>query len=196
MFWGRCQRQYLRIAGTLDETARLEENPMDGDREAGVRFAVRFCGIALGLGALLALAGWYLRPVVIDKSFEVAQVIGIGDAAGVRVLSFRMLVFGLFIRIAGLVALGTLFGDPGARAVALPAVTICVALLGWGIHRGGVAPAWSGWAVGFVGFVAMMAIFFAPGSHTVQVAAFTALAAGHALLGGAVLAIRAVTRGT
>lgn len=94
------------------------------------RFPSRFAGGALVLGAALSLLGFFARPVAVDKSFTVDGILAIGVTSDVWVLSFRMLVFGLFVRLAGLVSLATFTRAAGARAVVVPGVAIgCAGLL-------------------------------------------------------------------
>lgn len=94
------------------------------------RFAYRFAGGALVVGALLSLAGFFARPVVIDKSFTVDSILAIGASPDAWVMSFRMLVFGLFVRLAGLVSLGTFARSAGAKSVVVPGIVIgCAGLL-------------------------------------------------------------------
>lgn len=90
-------------------------------------FSSRFAGGALVAGALLSLAGWFARPVVIDKSFTVESLGGVAASPDLWVLSFRLLVFGLFVRLAGLVSLATFARPDGPRAVVVPGVVISAA---------------------------------------------------------------------
>ncbi len=90
-------------------------------------FPTRFAGGALVFGAVLALLGFFVRPVANDKSFTVDDILAIETASGVWVMSFRMLVFGLFVRLAGLVSLATFARAAGARAVVVPGVAISAA---------------------------------------------------------------------
>ena len=93
-------------------------------------FPSRFAGGALVLGALLSLTGFFVRPVTIGKSFTVETLLAIGVSPDLWVLSFRMLVFGLFVRFAGLVSLGTLARSAGAKAIVIPGIAIgCAGLL-------------------------------------------------------------------
>lgn len=103
----------------------VEEATRDGE-QTWVR---RIAGGALVLGGLLSLVGFFVRPVAIQKGFSVSDVLAVEGAAGVWVLSFRLLVFGLFVRIAGLVALGSFSVRPSSRAIIAPGVTISVAAL-------------------------------------------------------------------
>ena len=87
-------------------------------------FPSRFASAALVVGGFLCLAGFFGRPVAIDKSFSVNDIVAIGATPGMWVTTFRMLVFGLFVRLAGLVALATFARSSGAKSLVIPGVAI------------------------------------------------------------------------
>src|SRR5688500_692731 len=72
----------------------------------------RVAGLLLVAGGVLALLGWLLRPVAIEKQFDLAQILAVGENTSAWIWSFRALVFGLFLRLGGLISFGTLFRAP------------------------------------------------------------------------------------
>ncbi len=92
-------------------------------------FYTRFTGVTLVLGGATVALGFLIRPVAIHQNFQLENFLDIGKAMTIWIRSFQILVFGLFIRLAGLVALGTLHRNSPARTVLFPAVAICAAAL-------------------------------------------------------------------
>lgn len=92
-------------------------------------FNTRFTGMALILGGVMAALGFLIRPVAIHQNFQIENFLDLGKDVTIWIRSFQMLVFGLFIRLAGLVALGTLHRNSSARTVLFPAIAICSAAL-------------------------------------------------------------------
>jgi hypothetical protein len=92
-------------------------------------FQTRFTGAALLLGGVMVTLGFLIRPVVIHQNFQLENFLDIDNAMTIWIRSFQILVFGLFIRLAGLVALGTLHQNSPARTVLFPAIAICAAAL-------------------------------------------------------------------
>jgi hypothetical protein len=87
-----------------------------------------FTGILLILGAVMVPIGMGIRPFLVEQNFnfDVGHFDTIRDAPGVWILSYQIAVFGLFMRLAGLVALGSLNNGNGARTVLLPGIAIAV----------------------------------------------------------------------
>jgi hypothetical protein len=72
-----------------------------------------------------------IRPLVVEQNFnfEVMHFLTIADKHAIWILSYQIAVFGMFLRLAGLVALGTLHRQTPARTVLWPGVAICGAAL-------------------------------------------------------------------
>jgi hypothetical protein len=92
-------------------------------------FYIRFTGAALVLGGLLVALGYLIRPVSIHQNFQIENFAGIKHATTVWIRSFQLLIFGLFLRLAGLAALGTLYRNSPARTILIPGIAICSAAL-------------------------------------------------------------------
>jgi hypothetical protein len=88
-----------------------------------------FTGVVLLLGAVLVPLGMGIRPLLVEQNFhfQPADFDSIRSARGIWILSYQILVFGLFMRLAGLVALGSLHGETSARTVLYPGIAICAA---------------------------------------------------------------------
>jgi hypothetical protein len=71
-------------------------------------FHTRFTGATFLLGGVMVALGFLIRPVAIRQNFQLENFLDISKAVTIWIRSFQILVFGLFIRLAGLVALGTL----------------------------------------------------------------------------------------
>ena len=89
----------------------------------------RFTAIALILGGLLPVLGMAIRPLLVEQNFnfQAADFAVIGDRHGIWILSYQIMVFGLFARLAGLAALASLHGHTPARTVVWPGVAIALA---------------------------------------------------------------------
>lgn len=92
-------------------------------------FQTRFAGAALILGGVMAALGFLIRPAPVHQNFQLENFIAISTAMTIWIRSFQILIFGFFIRLAGLVALGTLHRDSHSRIVLFPAIAICSAAL-------------------------------------------------------------------
>ncbi len=108
----------------------------------------RFTAIIFLLGAIMVTTGEWIRPVPLEHSFEISKFLEINNIMTVWIRSFQALIFGLFILIIGLVALGTLFQDSLAKILINPGIVVCVLALflsaisqGYYMHIG----AWGGW---------------------------------------------------
>jgi hypothetical protein len=88
-----------------------------------------FTGIALILGGLLPVVGIAIRPLLVEQNFSFApgDFAAIGGHRALWILSYQAMVFGLFVRLAGLVALGSLHVHTLARTVVWPGVAIALA---------------------------------------------------------------------
>lgn len=62
-------------------------------------------------------------------NFQIADFLAIGREKSVWILSYQMLVFGLFLKLAGLVALGSLHHKTEARTILFPGIAIGVSAL-------------------------------------------------------------------
>jgi hypothetical protein len=78
-------------------------------------FNTRFTGAALALGGIMVALGYWLRPVAIAQNVQIINFLDINNAMTIWIRSFQILVFGLFIRLAGLAALGTLHWNSSTR---------------------------------------------------------------------------------
>jgi hypothetical protein len=76
------------------------------------------------LGGLLVPVGLLLRPLHFQW-FDTSHFSPIADHMGAWIWSFRVLVFGYFLRLGALAALGTLGAPPRARAPIAAGVAIC-----------------------------------------------------------------------
>jgi hypothetical protein len=92
-------------------------------------FQTLFAGATLALGGVMVALGFLIRPVAVHQNFQIENFIEIVPAMTIWIRSFQILVFGLFIRLAGLVALGTLHRNSPCRIVVFPAIAICSAAL-------------------------------------------------------------------
>jgi len=97
-----------------------------------VRFSRAVAGLLLLAGSAMTVLGWLMHPVAIDKHIEAAHVAGVAQHEVLWVWSFRFLVFGLFLRLAGLVSFGTLFSGASDRAILLPSIAVASAGLAIG----------------------------------------------------------------
>ena len=91
----------------------------------------RFTGIALVLGGILPIAGMAIRPLLVEQNFnfQPADFDAVRAYGGIWVVSYQVMVFGLFVRMAGLVALGSLHAHTLARTVVWPGVAITLAAI-------------------------------------------------------------------
>jgi hypothetical protein len=99
----------------------------------------RFAGIALVLGGILPIIGMAIRPLLVEQNFnfQLADFETITAHHAIWIISYQVMVFGLFVRLAGLVALGTLHTHTLARTVVWPGVAIAlVAIVINGISAG------------------------------------------------------------
>lgn len=92
-------------------------------------FNTRFTGITLILGGIMVGAGYLIRPVAIDQHFQIANFLDIGIFNTTWIRSFQILVFGFFISLAGLVALGILHWKSESRTIIFSGLAICAATL-------------------------------------------------------------------
>ena len=111
-------------------------------------FDARFAGGALALGGVMVAAGYWMRPVAVGQNFDVTSLLAVEKATWPWIHSFQVLVFGLFVRLAGLGALGALHLRSRAPAVVLAGAAVCGAALlvtaaaeGYYMHMG----AWGGY---------------------------------------------------
>lgn len=91
----------------------------------------RFLGIALVLGGILPVLGTAIRPLLVEQNFnfQLSDFDAIAAHRGIWILSYQVMVFGLFVRMAGLVALGSLHTHTLARTVVWPGVAITMAAI-------------------------------------------------------------------
>jgi hypothetical protein len=91
----------------------------------------RFTGIALILGGILPIVGVAIRPLLVEQNFhfQLADFDAITVHRGIWIVSYQVMVFGLFVRLAGLVALGSLHTHTLARTVVWPGVAIVLAAI-------------------------------------------------------------------
>lgn len=91
----------------------------------------RFTGIAIILGGILPMLGMAIRPLLVEQNFhfQPEDFAVIGARHGIWILSYQIMVFGLFVRLAGLVALGSLHSHTLARTVVWPGVAIALAAI-------------------------------------------------------------------
>lgn len=89
----------------------------------------RFTGIALILGGIMPVLGMVIRPLLVEQNFnfQPTDFAAIDARHGIWILSYQIMVFGLFVRLAGLVALGSLHSHTLARTVVWPGVAIALA---------------------------------------------------------------------
>jgi hypothetical protein len=87
-------------------------------------FAKKAAAAMLIAGSLMPALGWLIRPAAIEKHIEIQHVVTVAASPDAWVWSYRFLVFGLFIRLGGLVSLATLFRAPATRALMLPGIVI------------------------------------------------------------------------
>lgn len=113
-------------------------------------FDTRFAGGALALGGVMVAAGYGLRPVVVGQNFDVSSLLAVEKATWPWIHSFQVLVFGLFVGLAGVAALGVLHLRSKTPAVVLAGAALCAAALlvaaaseGYYMHMG----AWGGYEV-------------------------------------------------
>ncbi len=91
----------------------------------------RFTGIALILGGILPVVGMAIRPLLVEQNFnfQLADLETITAHRLIWILSYQVMVFGLFVRLAGLVALGSLHTHTLARTVVWPGMAIALAAI-------------------------------------------------------------------
>lgn len=91
----------------------------------------RYVGIALVLGGVLPVVGMAIRPLLVEQNFnfQAADFDVVAANRGIWILSYQIMVFGLFVRMAGLVALGSLHTHTIARTVVWPGVAITMAAI-------------------------------------------------------------------
>lgn len=91
----------------------------------------RYIGIALILGGILPVVGMAIRPLLAEQNFNFAPADfdAITANRGIWIASYQVMVFGLFVRMAGLVALGSLHTHTLARTVVWPGVAITMAAI-------------------------------------------------------------------
>lgn len=91
----------------------------------------RYLGITLVLGGILPVAGMAIRPLLVEQNFDfrLSDFDAIAARGGIWIVSYQVMVFGLFVRLAGLVALGSLHTHTLARAVVWPGVAITMAAI-------------------------------------------------------------------
>lgn len=91
----------------------------------------RFTGIALLLGGILPMVGMAIRPLLVEQNFNFlpADFDTLNAHHGIWILSYQVMVFGLFVRLAGLVALGSLHSHTLARSVVWPGIAITLAAI-------------------------------------------------------------------
>lgn len=91
----------------------------------------RFTAIALILGGILPILGMAIRPLLVEQNFnfQATDFATIAGYHGVWIVSYQVMVFGLFVRLAGLVALASLHGHTPARTVVWPGVAIILAAI-------------------------------------------------------------------
>lgn len=102
---------------------------MQHEETAHERFARRSSGIALAAGGAMVLAGWLLRPVAIEKHVQAEHVLRVASSTDLWIWSYRVLVFGLFIRLGALVGLGSLARSIDVRAILIPGIAISAVAL-------------------------------------------------------------------
>jgi hypothetical protein len=90
-----------------------------------------FTGIALILGGIMPVVGMAIRPLMVEQNFnfQPADFDTISAHPTIWILSYQVMVFGLFVRLAGLVALGSLHTHTLARTVVWPGVAIALAAI-------------------------------------------------------------------
>ncbi|MBI4756813.1 MAG: hypothetical protein HY778_15630 [Betaproteobacteria bacterium] len=91
----------------------------------------RFTGIALILGGVLPIVGMAIRPLLVEQNFnfQPTDFETINAHHAIWIVSYQVMVFGLFVRLAGLVALGSLHAHTLARTVVWPGVAIAMAAI-------------------------------------------------------------------
>lgn len=91
----------------------------------------RFTGLTLLLGGLFVVIGMAIRPLVVEQNFQFqdADFSRIFEHRTVWILSYQVMVFGLFLRLMGLVALGTTHADGEARGILYPGIAVCGAAI-------------------------------------------------------------------
>jgi hypothetical protein len=90
-----------------------------------------FTGIALILGGILPIIGMAIRPLLVEQNFnfQLADFATVAAHHAIWIVSYQVMVFGLFVRLAGLVALGSLHSHTLARTVVWPGVAITLAAI-------------------------------------------------------------------
>jgi len=98
----------------------------------------------------MVAAGLWMRPVAVGPNFEVSSLLAVEKATWPWIHSFQVLVFGLFIRLVAVAALGVLHLRSRTPAVVLSGAAVCAAALlvaaaaeGYYMHMG----AWGGFEV-------------------------------------------------
>lgn len=111
---------------------------------------LRFTGILMIMGAFMVNLGFLLRPVQLQDFFNLSSFIQAHEHQGIWIWSFRILVFGLFMKVMGLAALNSLFRQSESDIFFSPGIwvssfALLVAALaeGYYMHMG----AWAGWKV-------------------------------------------------
>ena len=91
----------------------------------------RFTAIVLILGGVLPVVGMAIRPLLVEQNFnfQLADFEAIATRHAIWIISYQVMVFGLFVRLAGLVALGSLHAHTLARTVVWPGVAITLAAI-------------------------------------------------------------------
>jgi hypothetical protein len=91
----------------------------------------RFTGYTLLLGGLFVVIGMAIRPLVVEQNFQfqVGDLLKIAEQRTIWIVSYQVMVFGLFLRLMGLVSLGTTHADNDARAVLYPGIAVCGAAI-------------------------------------------------------------------
>lgn len=91
----------------------------------------RFTGYVLLLGGLFVVIGMAMRPLVVEQNFQfqVSDLLKVAEQRTLWIMSYQVMVFGLFLRLMGLVALGTTHADKDARAVLYPGIAVCGAAI-------------------------------------------------------------------
>lgn len=91
----------------------------------------RFTGFTLMAGGVFVVIGMAIRPLLVEQNFQfqASDLMNIAEHRTVWIMSYQIMVFGLFLRLMGLVSLGTTHGGNDARAILYPGIAVCGAAI-------------------------------------------------------------------
>lgn len=98
-------------------------------KKPNIRIIYKLIGVVFILGGILVPLGELLRPVEINERFVIDDFIEIEASMMLWETSFQILIIGLFTRLGGLIALGSLLRVSLSKVILFPGIAIASAAL-------------------------------------------------------------------